>query len=66
MRAKRFLKGKGIKWVEKNIIVPAHRKEMGKITNAQSVPVVQVGNQVLVGFSAQEYEETFKEWGLDK
>lgn len=46
--------------------MPANRKEMGKITNAQSVPVVQVGNQVLVGFSAQEYEETFKEWGLDK
>lgn len=43
--------------------MPAARKEMQKVTDALTVPVVQVGNRVLVGFSAIEYEETFKEWG---
>lgn len=38
---------------------------MEKVTSAQSVPVVKAGNQILVGFSAREYEEAFKEWVLD-
>jgi len=38
----------------------AARKEMQKVTNSLTVPVLQVGNRVLVGFSALEYEDTFK------
>ena len=44
----------------------AARKEMQKVTNVLTVPVLQVENQVLVGFTATEYEEAFKDWGLEK
>jgi len=42
--------------------MPEARKEMQKVTDTLTVPVVQVGNRVLVGYSAQEYEEVFKDW----
>jgi len=40
----------------------AARKEMQKVTKVLTVPVLKAGDRVLVGFSAQEYEETFKDW----
>jgi arsenate reductase-like glutaredoxin family protein len=45
---------------EKNILFPKHRKEMKNITDALSLPVTCVGDQVLIGFSSDQYEEVFK------
>lgn len=42
--------------------MPAARKEMQQITSSMTVPVVKAGDRVLVGFSAAEYEEAFKNW----
>ena len=61
-RAKRFLAGKGILYTERNILFPKHRKEMKEVTEAIAVPVTQVGERVLVGFSSTEYEEVFKNY----
>ncbi|OLN32479.1 glutaredoxin family protein [Desulfosporosinus metallidurans] len=60
MRAKRFLSGKGIKFTERNIIFPKHRKEMKEVTDALAVPITCVGERVLIGFSSEEYEEVFQ------
>ena len=60
-RARRFLSGKGIKWVEKNILFSKARKEMQEVTDVLTVPVVRAGNHILVGFSLSAYEEAFKD-----
>lgn len=35
---------------------------MQAVTDALTVPVTRVGDQVLVGFSTREYEEAFKDY----
>ncbi|SPF47984.1 Glutaredoxin-like protein [Candidatus Desulfosporosinus infrequens] len=59
-RAKRFLKGKGILFTEKNILVPKNLKEMRKVTAALGVPITIVRERILTRFSLTEYEEVFK------
>lgn len=59
-RAKRFLKGKGILFTEKNILFPKHLIEMRKATDAIGVPVTIVGERILTRFSSADYEEVFK------
>ncbi|SDG34648.1 glutaredoxin family protein [Desulfosporosinus hippei] len=59
-RAKRFLTGRGIMFVEKNILIPKNLKELRKVTNLIGVPVTIVGKQILTRFSLKEYEEVFK------
>lgn len=58
-RAKRYLSGKGISFVEKNIIVPQNFKELRGITKSIGVPVTVVGKRILTRFSLEEYEEVF-------
>ncbi|KUO73302.1 MAG: NrdH-redoxin [Desulfosporosinus sp. BRH_c37] len=61
-RAKRFLSGKGIKYIEKNILFPNNFKDMRKVTDAIGVPVTIVGERILTRFSSVEYEEVFKNY----
>ncbi|KGK87050.1 glutaredoxin [Desulfosporosinus sp. HMP52] len=59
-RAKRFLTGRGIMFVEKNILIPKNLKELRNVTNLIGVPVTIVGKRILTRFSLAEYEEVFK------
>ena len=59
-RAKRFLKGKGISFTERNILFPKYLKEMRKVTDAIGVPITIMGERILTRFSSAEYEEVFK------
>ena len=61
-RAKRFLSGKGILFIEKNIVVPKNLIEMRNTTNEIGVPVTIVGKRVLTRFKSAEYEEVFKDY----
>jgi len=47
---------------ERNAMYPKNRKEKEQYSNFLSVPVVLVGDRVLVGFSKEEYEEAFKDY----
>lgn len=61
-RAKRFLSGKGIKFIEKNILLPKNFKELRSVTNSIGVPVTVVGKHILTRFSSAEYEEVFRNY----
>ncbi|MCO5384886.1 glutaredoxin family protein [Desulfosporosinus sp.] len=60
--AKRFLSGRGILFLEKNILLPKHLKELRNTTKAIGVPVTIVGERILTRFSSTEYEEVFRNY----
>jgi len=61
-RARRFFENRNISVTERNAMYPKNRKEKEQYSNFLSVPVVLVGDRVLVGFSKEEYEEAFKDY----
>jgi len=51
--AKEYFKSKGIEYTEHNVGVgadPERRKEMVELTGQLGVPVIRIGDEVLVGF----------------
>lgn len=56
--AKEFFAKHGIKYVDKDVAADANaRQEMLEKTNQMGVPVIEVGNSIIVGFSEAKLRE---------
>lgn len=48
---------KGLKWEERNVLTSRkYMREMRQLTEARTVPITKMGDQVLVGFDRAAYE----------
>ncbi len=58
-KAKAFLKEKGVKFIEKKVDVdPVAQQEMRNM-KAQGVPVIKVGDEIIMGFNQPRLEQLF-------
>lgn len=55
--AKEYFDGKGVEYEEFNVAFDlGKRKEMVEITGQMGVPVIVVGNKVMVGFDEEQFD----------
>jgi glutaredoxin len=55
-KAKRHLDRRGVDYQERDVDVPHHAEGLLRLTGRRAVPVLDVGGQVLTGFSARDYD----------
>ncbi len=56
--AKDWMNEKNIKYVDYDVTVdPARAREMVEITGQRGVPVIKIGNDVIIGFNQAKMEE---------
>ncbi|MDY6852515.1 MAG: glutaredoxin family protein [Thermodesulfobacteriota bacterium] len=60
--AKEFLEGKGVEYVDYNVIEDKDAlAEMQKVSGgARSVPVITIGNEMMVGFDKDRVEQALQ------
>ncbi len=57
LKAKEFMKDKGIEFQERNVEYPEHREELLSISGQMSVPVININGNIIVGFSPKRILE---------
>ncbi|MHB9144451.1 MAG: glutaredoxin family protein [Symbiobacteriia bacterium] len=52
---RRFLSSKGLTWEERNILTNSqYRQEMRRLTDALTVPILSIGERVVIGYNPKE------------
>lgn len=61
-RAKEFLRGKGVKFKEINVAKDREKaKEMVEKTGQRGVPVIEIGDETVIGFDQDGIEKALEE-----
>ncbi len=62
VKAKEFLKSKNIKFKEINVETDSKAaKEMVELSGQSGVPVIEIGDVVIIGFDQEEIENALRE-----
>lgn len=62
MKAKEYFKKKGLKYTEYNVAQDRQAlQEMVKVSGGRSVPVIEVDEEVMIGFDQERFEKILSE-----